>query len=108
MAREFVVEVITDVLITVDDDDVIGRVVSNVDGWQETFYDMKTETDVAEHLAYNYGRNGHVFWQLDGWADYAPDSQAVKYRLLDTEVNVLDRYDIDSGDASKREAYLAK
>lgn len=89
MSRQVFVEMITTVLVTIEDEDVVRRVFSpELDHmgrtWQGTFYEMHSEDDVFEHLAYNRIANGYEDVSgLDGWADLPVD--AASMRLLDCE-----------------------
>ena len=71
------------VVVEVHDQDAIDRCVHNHDtdgvpqpdddrgrGWRNTFYDLRDESDVIEHFAFNALANGvNDASQLDGWAD---------------------------------------
>lgn len=39
------------------------------DAWRQSFYQLHTPQDVAEHLAYNFLCNGASLDQLDGFAN---------------------------------------
>ncbi len=70
------------------DDEVINRV---DDEWRKALYDLRNESDIAEHIAYNLVMNNARLSQLDGWADMN-DSQA---RATDT---TLVEWNVDSID----------
>ena len=44
------------------------------DDWREHLYDLRTDQEVAEHIAFNFVVN-HIdtVQQLDGWADQPED-----------------------------------
>ena len=70
------VSLVVEVAIAIKDRSVIDRCVNNEDGWRDHFYDLETEQDVLNHLAYNCVSNGiERANRLDGWADL-PDSAA--------------------------------
>lgn len=46
------------------------------DEWRRVLYDLKTEQEIAEHIAYNLVENGLQVWVLDGWADMPHDITA--------------------------------
>lgn len=78
---EHSVDMIVSVIIMVNNRDVIDRVVNNTPDmpggrpWRSNFYDLQTEEDVLEHLAYNCINNGfHQANSLDGWADLDDDA----------------------------------
>lgn len=49
--------------------DVIAQV---DDEWREMFYDLNTESDIVDHIAYNLLR-GNRLSQLDGFANLPDD-----------------------------------
>lgn len=59
------------VKITVNDPEAVTRVTGDDgDEWRSMFYDLYTEEDVYNHLAYNAVANGiEDASRLDGWAD---------------------------------------
>lgn len=72
-------------------DEAIRRCVENEDGWRETYYDLQTPEDVAEHLAANIGLAGARPCHLDGWSDLPDEAvQASDWELLHSEVEWLD------------------
>ena len=42
------------------------------DEWRSELYDLKTDTQIVEHLAYNLVQ-GRTLTQLDGWANLKDD-----------------------------------
>jgi hypothetical protein len=67
------------VAINVNDQDVIDRVVNDVDDWQGTYYRMGSASEVLDHLAYNCIANGvERVNRLDGWADLADDAATMR------------------------------
>lgn len=77
-------EIVSVVSVQVNDPNVIDRVVNNETSttgygeevaWRDMFYDLRTEQDVIEHLAYNAAVNGYdKVNRLDGWADLPDDA----------------------------------
>jgi hypothetical protein len=65
------VTLICDVKIVINDPDVLTRVTGpGGDEWRSQLYNLRTEKDVFEHLAYNRLANGcENAKSLDGWAD---------------------------------------
>lgn len=73
------------VRITINDENVIDRVLQNQDdqgvpqplgsgrGWQDNLYTLTSAEKVIEMLAYNYVVNDRQAHQLDGWADIEVD-----------------------------------
>lgn len=45
------------------------------DEWRKDLYQLKSPSDIAEHIARNMVKNDAHLSQLDGWADQ-PDSNA--------------------------------
>lgn len=83
--------------VTINDPDVIERVTGpKGDEWRGDLYDLHTEEDVINHLAYNCLANGcENATMLDGWADLP--AEAVEMR------RVIAPYEYDAfavGDAS--------
>ena len=73
------------VKITINDAEVINRVVENKDGWREKFYPLYDEADVLGHLAWNAVMNGVTSASdLDGWADL--QYNAATMQVMDFEV----------------------
>jgi hypothetical protein len=70
-ANQHEVSVMADVKITITVPDAIERVTGpSGDEWRASFYDLHTEDDVLDHLAYNAVSNGiEDASRLDGWAD---------------------------------------
>lgn len=66
--------------IDVQDRDVIERVTGpNGDEWRAGMYDLHTERQVLEHLAYNCVANGvGSASRLDGWADLPPEAATMR------------------------------
>lgn len=75
-------EYMVDVLIEINDDNVITRVLENHDdagvpqprqkggtGWRDTLYDLDDRDAVLDMLGYNLGLHDRDLNQLDGWAD---------------------------------------
>jgi len=73
------------VIVEINDEDVIERVTgSGGDEWRASFYDLRSEKDVIQHLAFNCVANGvESVKRLDGWADL-PDEAAVMCVERDT------------------------
>jgi hypothetical protein len=46
------------------------------DEWRGQFYNLRSELEIAEHIAHNLIINNWRLSQLDGWADQ-PDENAV-------------------------------
>lgn len=64
--------------IVVHDQRVIDRPVNNVDGWRDQLYDLQTENEVIEHLAFNAVANSvDDITRLDGWADLDPSAATI-------------------------------
>lgn len=76
----------TQVRVTVNDPDVIERVVGpGGDEWRSRFYGLHDVADVIDHLAYNYAHNGvDDVRRLDGWADVAEDAVTFTTESVDT------------------------
>ncbi len=71
-------------------DDIVFESVLN-DEWRKTFYpSVRTEADVAGHLAFNIALNGSVLSGLDGFADL-PES-AVRILNHDTDLEDVEAY----------------
>lgn len=70
--------ILVEVEVTINDRDVIERVTGpKGDIWRAQLYDLHTEEDVLDHLAYNAVANGvRQVNRLEGWADL-PDDAAV-------------------------------
>lgn len=79
------------VVVEINDRDVVDRCVNNAPfdpnsdreadrrGWRDNFYDLRTEQDVLEHLAYNALYNGiYRVNRLDGWGDLGPDAATMR------------------------------
>jgi hypothetical protein len=80
------VDIEISVRVTINDPDVVRRCVENLDdqgvpqpdergsrGWRNVMYDLRTEEDVINHLAWNCAMNHfHDASRLDGWADLPP------------------------------------
>lgn len=85
MARmvETTVDVETPVKITINDEDVIERVTGpKGDEWRAQFYNLHTESDALDMLAYNCAVNGaERVNQLNGWGDL-PDDAATMERAV--------------------------
>lgn len=78
------IHLLVTVRVDIEDADVVTRVVEDHDDWRGTYYDMRTEEDVLEHLAYNCVANGRRdVTRLDGWADL-PDT-AARMEIMDVE-----------------------
>lgn len=78
--QTFRVEVTTTVAVDIDDR------LTPTQEWRDSFYQLHSLREVAEHIAYNFVANGaHSLRQLDGFAD-RDDSDAV-VKVLDTEVS---------------------
>lgn len=62
--------------IDINDPDVIERVTGpKGDEWRAQLYNLHTEEDVLQHLAYNCAVNGQQnAASLDGWADLPVDA----------------------------------
>jgi hypothetical protein len=89
--------------VTIDDPDVIARVVDNHDdegtpqpvgrgnganGWHDTYYNIPDRDGVLHHLAFNGLVNGaDDVTRLDGWADMGPDActMTVRRRTIEYE-----------------------
>jgi len=80
---------ICDVEVIINDPDVITRVTGpGGDEWHSQLYDLRTESDVVEHLARNCLANGvNNAKMLDGWADL-PEN-AVSMRLIRDSIERL-------------------
>lgn len=74
-----------EVEVEISDPDVIERVTGpGGDEWRAHLYDLRTEADVLEHLAYNCVANRcESAWLLDGWADLP--KEAVQMRVRSAE-----------------------
>lgn len=72
--RRFSVEMTAHVEVTIEDyDEIVGRVLDNVNGWREHFYTLNDRDEVLEMFAYNAVANGETdVRRLDGWADLKP------------------------------------
>ena len=72
--RDVAVE--ANVVIEINDQDVVERITGpGGDEWRSSFYDLHTENDVLQHLAFNCVANGaECVRQLDGWADLPDDA----------------------------------
>ncbi len=70
----------TDVTVTVNDPDVIERVTGpKGDEWRAQLYNLRTEDDVLDHLAYNAAANGATRAnELDGWGDLPDDAATME------------------------------
>ena len=79
-----------EVEIEVNDPDVIERVTGpKGDEWRAQLYDLHTEANVLEHLAYNCAVNHcENASLLDGWADLP--AEAVQMRVVSAERSPLD------------------
>lgn len=55
------------------------------DEWRESFYQIHTLEQLAEHLGYNYVVNNAVLRQLDGFADRNKDQCTYKIVGRDAE-----------------------
>ena len=81
MSRRYEVEVDVCVTVTVNDPDVIERVIGpNGDEWRSRFYaSIRTAEDVMEHFAFNAVHNATTDIRcLDGWADVDEDAALVE------------------------------
>ena len=73
--QEFDVELRVTVRVRVNDPLVIRRPIENIDNWRENLYDIRTQEQVLEVLAYSAALNGvQRANRLDGWADLADDA----------------------------------
>jgi len=96
MPSTYDVDVRISLRVTVNDDDVIDRVVQNKDGdgvpqpigsggWQDKLYSLSTPEQVITMLAYNATVNGvEDISRLDGWGDL--DYEAVDFKIEDFDV----------------------
>jgi len=66
--------------IAIRDPDVIERVTGpGGDEWRAQLYNLRTEDDVLDHLAYNaVANNVERVNQLDGWADLPDDAATME------------------------------
>jgi hypothetical protein len=66
--------------ISIKDRDVIERVTGpGGDEWRSQLYNLRTEDDVLNHLAYNaVAGNVERVNQLDGWADLPDDAATMQ------------------------------
>jgi hypothetical protein len=97
--KQYIVDFMVDVKVTINDPDVIDRCVNNHDdqgipqsdqrgssGWRNMFYDLREKEEVIKHLAHNCLYNGITRAnRLDGWAD------------CDDDAATMEIFDIDSG-----------
>lgn len=74
-----------EVRITINDPDVIERVTGpGGDEWRSQLYNLYTEKDVLDHLAYNCIANGEQnASRLDGWADLPKEAVEMEIREVD-------------------------
>lgn len=70
--RKFTVHLETSVELELDEE-VISRVINNIDNWQNVYYAFDKVEEVAQHIAYNLLINGFSLDQLDGWGDLPAD-----------------------------------
>lgn len=67
--------------------EIDSKVIDRVDDeWRKHLYDLKSERDIVEHIAYNLVINRYRLSELDGWADM-DDSMA---RIVSEYVEVID------------------
>lgn len=85
--RRFHIEWIVDCEIVLDEE-VINRV---DDEWRNVLYNLRTPTEIAEHIAYNLVMNNARLSQLDGWADMK-DTQA---KLISDDIFDMSCEEID-------------
>ena len=66
----------------IGDPDVIERVTGpKGDEWRAHLYNIHTEEEVLQHLAYNCVANGEEdAHRLDGWADLPPEAVSMKIK----------------------------
>ncbi len=85
-ARLIPVTVTVYATVVVDDPEPFERVTGpDGDEWRSRFYDLYTDADVAEHLAFNAIANRiHDVSELEGWADVQPG--LVRVEIDDTDV----------------------
>jgi hypothetical protein len=71
--RTFTIEITGYAEIEIDDE--VIEVVNNE--WREQFYNLRSEAEIVEHVAYNLLVNKWQLSQLDGWADQPDDNATV-------------------------------
>lgn len=73
---EYVVDVLASVMVTVNDQEAIGRVTGpGGDEWRSMFYRLYTPDDVLAHWAFNALVNGvEQVNVLEGWGDLPRDA----------------------------------
>lgn len=56
------------------------------DGWRQTYYQLHSDEDVAQHIAYNMVVNDLSLQQIDGFADRKEREAEVFDTEWDTEI----------------------
>lgn len=88
---EKIVVISQQVRVQVNDPDVIDRVTGpKGDEWRAQLYDLNTEEDVLQHLAYNCLANGaENAMLLDGWADLPEDAVVMSIEPHSAELEAI-------------------